>query len=114
MNGKCTQCGNKITPENERYLDESGVDGAFCSRECIEKYILHMVETVAAEDELDSCWNCGEDEETQTIGDDGLCESCRDLYSKDGTTFERCGKCCGLIEYGGKDATKQGDACTCT
>lgn len=62
---------------------------------------------------LNYCWNCTEDEETQTIGDDGLCDACRDLYEKDGTTFIRCGKCGGLIEYGGKNKTKRGDACTC-
>ena len=59
------------------------------------------------------CWNCAEDEETGTIGNDGLCEECRELYKKDGITFERCVKCGGLIEHGGKNKTKNGDGCTC-
>lgn len=63
--------------------------------------------------ELKFCWNCAEDEETGNVGDDGLCCACRELYQKDGTTFERCIKCDGLIEYGGKNKTKCGDGCKC-
>ena len=59
------------------------------------------------------CWNCSEDDEIGTIGNDGLCDYCRDLYEKDDTAFERCLVCNGLIEHGNKNATKDGDQCIC-
>ena len=64
-------------------------------------------------DKVKLCWNCVEDDETGPIGNDGLCEYCRGLYEKDGTTFERCLVCNGLIEHGNKNATKDGDQCIC-
>ena len=59
------------------------------------------------------CWNCTEDEETGDIGADGLCDTCRELYLKVGTSFKRCCRCGGLVEYGGKNKTKKFDGCNC-
>ena len=46
---KCTYCHKQIKPGNEIYLDESGVDGAFCNVHHAELFIMGAVETVANE-----------------------------------------------------------------
>ena len=46
---KCTYCDKTILHSEETYLDESGVDGAFCDEDCAKSFIRDTIKAVDEE-----------------------------------------------------------------